>query len=67
MRICPDVIAQTTIGTNRMRPSVIRFGILKTWPRLAARYYRNILRSRAPSLGPQYTGTRVLAHLAIPT
>ena len=32
--MAPDAIAQTTIGTSRMRPSVMRFGMLKV-PRLA--------------------------------
>ena len=32
MRISPDVIAQTTTGTSRMRPNVMRFGILKPRP-----------------------------------
>src|SRR5580700_7505417 len=34
MRIPSDVIAQTTIGTSRIRLNVIRFGILKRGPRL---------------------------------
>src|SRR5580658_8032824 len=34
MRIPPEVIAQTTIGTSRIRPKVMRFGILKRGPRL---------------------------------
>ncbi len=32
MRISPEVIAQTTTGTKRMRPKVMRFGILKSCP-----------------------------------
>src|SRR5499433_3470313 len=32
IRISPAVIAQTTTGTNRMRPSVMRFGILNLCP-----------------------------------
>src|SRR5271156_555894 len=32
MRISPEVIAQTTTGTKRIRPSVMRFGILKPRP-----------------------------------
>ena len=45
MRISPSVIAQTTIGTSKIRPKVIRFGMLKLspasstlarpWPRVA--------------------------------
>src|SRR6478672_6743532 len=35
--ISPAVIAQTTTGTRRMRPSVMRFGILKSAPRLGPR------------------------------
>src|SRR5580704_7817341 len=31
-RIPPEVIAQTTIGTSRIRPKVMRFGILKRGP-----------------------------------
>src|SRR5579864_1650248 len=34
MRIPPEVIAQTTIGTSRIRPNVMRFGILKRSPGL---------------------------------
>src|SRR5215468_511156 len=37
IRISPAVIAQTTTGTSRMRPSVMRFGILKSAPRLGPR------------------------------
>src|SRR6185437_3822385 len=38
IHICPEEIAQTTTGTNRIRPNVIRFGILKGAPaRLASR------------------------------
>ena len=38
IHIAPDVaIAQTTIGTSRMRPSVMRFGMLKAIPALPAR------------------------------
>jgi hypothetical protein len=37
IRISPAVIAQTKTGTSRMRPSVIRFGILKAQPRLVWR------------------------------
>jgi len=33
-RISPEVIAQTTIGTRMMRPTVMRFGIPKRTPRL---------------------------------
>src|SRR3984957_10790464 len=32
IRIPPEVIAQTTIGTSRIRPKVMRFGILKRGP-----------------------------------
>src|ERR1019366_10430174 len=32
IHIVPDAIAQTTIGTNRIRPSVMRFGIFKVIP-----------------------------------
>ena len=29
IHIAPDEIAQTTIGTSRIRPNVMRFGMLK--------------------------------------
>ena len=54
MRISPDVIAQTTTGTSRIRPSVMRFGILKPRP-------------GAQKSNAQYSGARALAHPAIPT
>jgi hypothetical protein len=41
MRISPAVIAQTTTGTNRMRPSVMRFGMLKSAPRLGREPHRH--------------------------
>ena len=37
IHIVPDAIAQTTIGTSRIRPSVMRFGILKAIPALKTR------------------------------
>jgi hypothetical protein len=29
--MAPEAIAQTTTGTSKMRPNVMRFGILKVW------------------------------------
>jgi len=37
--MAPEDIAQTTTGTRRMRPSVMRFGMLKGRPGLPARPY----------------------------
>jgi hypothetical protein len=59
MRIPPEVIAQTTIGTSRIRPKVMRFGILKRGPGSGS------FARCCPAT--QYTGARALAHPAIPT
>jgi hypothetical protein len=81
--ISPSVIAQTTIGTSKIRPKVMRFGILKPFPSLR----RGFARQSAPAPmdgaaaggwiypmprasfvdGPHYSGAGVLAHSAIPT
>ena len=60
MRIPPEVIAQTTIGTSRIRPNVMRFGILKRGPGSGSF-------SPCCPAASQYTGARALAHPAIPT
>src|SRR6478609_6058308 len=61
--MAPEAIAQTTTGTSRMRPSVMRLGILKAIP----------ARGRAPAGAgnasfpwAEYNGARTIARLAIP-
>src|SRR3569833_1396497 len=63
IHIAPDEIAQTTTGTRRMRPSVMRFGMLKGRPGLTARPYpRPADRAEFP---PEYSRRRTIARLAI--
>src|SRR4249920_872565 len=66
IHMAPGVaIAQTTIGTSKMRPSVMRFGILKANPA----YGRGPGTSaeNAPVSRAEYNGARTIARLAIPT
>jgi hypothetical protein len=76
MRISPETIAQTTIGTNRMRPKVMRFGIFKSCPgyiggstgqRPGPTDISRAVHESCNLTSPQYTGARALAHPAIPT
>ena len=63
--IAPDQIAQTTIGTSRMRPSVMRFGMLKGVP--ARRRAPASAAGNAPIPSAEYIGGRTIARLAIST
>ena len=58
--ISPDVIAQTMIGTDRMRASVIRLGILKDGPGKGAW-------PETPAVRGQYNGDQAIACNAIST
>src|SRR5215469_18872966 len=61
IRISPAVIAHTTTGTSRMRPSVMRFGMLKSAPRLGPRA------SLAPPSGDyEYSRDQAIAQSRIP-
>ena len=63
--IVPLAIAQTTTGTRMIRANVMRFGILKLKPRLAAA--RSGYRPRCCNSGIEYIGHRAIAHNWIPT
>src|SRR6185437_14001457 len=65
IHIAPEEIAQTTIGTRRMRPSVMRFGMLKARPGSPARPYPR--RADRAEFRPEYSGRRTIARLALPT
>src|SRR5215471_20973472 len=66
IHMAPGVeIAQTTIGTSRIRPSVMRFGILKAIP---ARGRRPAQRTGTAPIPPtEYNDGWTIARLAIPT
>jgi hypothetical protein len=65
IHIAPDTIAQTTIGTSRMRASVMRFGILKEIP--ACRRGPAPGAENVPIPSIEYNDARTIARLAIPT
>src|SRR6516225_4759738 len=66
MRISPNVIAQTTMGTSKIRPKVMRFGILKPPPACsnacAAPRRAAPLCELAPALRPGYSPRSIGGH-----
>src|SRR5262245_52247105 len=65
-RISPAVIAQTTTGTNRMRPSVMRFGMLKSAPRLGPRASPSHWPAHMWPCEDQYSRDQAIAQSRIP-
>src|SRR5215471_18670621 len=65
MYCSPDAIAQTTIGTSRMRPSVMRFGILTAIPTRGSVPVANAGNTPIPLV--EYNDAVTIARLAIPT
>ena len=66
IHMAPGVeIAQTTTGTSRMRPSVMRFGILKAIPARGSGPAPSAGNTPIPSV--EYNRARTIARLAIPT
>src|SRR5262249_5634769 len=66
IRISPAVIAQTTTGTSRMRPSVMRFGMLKSAPRLGPRASPSPLEGAHVAMRDQYSRDQAIAQARIP-
>jgi hypothetical protein len=56
MRISPEMIAQTTTGTKRIRPNVMRFGILKPRPGALSLNFTIYRRRRACAPGDSDVG-----------